>query len=717
LFTALAPCAEGLRAADNATPAFTAAPRAFEEMGPSGATSSMTLASHAVLGDIVATSANGVYARAAGADRFRSITTAQGAANIGAIASAGRGGNLYTTGYEYAYIYRIAENQWARLPAPAIEFGWLQDVTALPEADGETVFLAYNATRAEYAKGIQRGGDEGDTWSAFNDGLPSTRIRAVQASAADGGKLYAAIDGADQEEPLPPEVARLWVSAIDAPAWRALPLVLDPTYGNLGISDFTVSSTDADLIHACTLVCRYALDGLCMAYEDRPQPAKVVRSADGGRTWETLAELQGKSPCTIAASDDGTRIAAATETGVQLSLDSGRNWRDATPPQFARRRWKPTHLSFGAQGELWADGGVAGLLRLQDGDWADQSAGINALSVADVRVGVTPGVVLSASRGRQSHAMNRADEVELRALHRSLDGGTTWTTQLDARFNDIERDDAQAGRWIAAHVEEAAVYESLDDGATWAAIQDGGLQQPILRLYPDAELANRFYGLDEVPGVLVSDDGGKTWERRGDQRFAFETVARIPGEVPMLMAGAFSIVQDDPQRGIFRSFDDGRTWVAAQVQPQRPSDPGGNAAAIEHLLANPSQPNIVLAWGRGTAYRSQDAGATWARVADIDGLTDLLVNEPGVDNALRLFSFGRTARSADAGATWAADPNDRWVKNNADSWVVYVNGADVQGQRLLISTWNGVQREVLQGEAPACIFRDGFEADALGCAQ
>src|SRR5438552_3333718 len=143
--------------------------------------------------------------------------------------------------------------------------------------------------------------------------------------------------------------------------------------------------------------------------------------------------------------------------------------------------------------------------------------------------------------------------------------------------------------------------------------------------------------------------------RRGGRTRA---VAGVPGQPHTFLAGAVN-------GGVWKSDDDGRTWV-----PIFDSQPTQSIGAI---AVAPSNPNIIyVASGEGLhrpdlsvgngIYRSADGGATWAHLAldDAQQIPDLAV-DPRDANRLHAAVLGHPYgpnadrgifRSLDGGAAW-----------------------------------------------------------------
>lgn len=125
-------------------------------------------------------------------------------------------------------------------------------------------------------------------------------------------------------------------------------------------------------------------------------------------------------------------------------------------------------------------------------------------------------------------------------------------------------------------------------------------------------------------GMLVSDNGGASWQARGleDAHHVGRIVLDPRSRDAALVASIGPLYSPGGQRGVFRTTDGGRTWRHTLQLPE-------GTGAID-LARDPSNPRVVYAaaWTRtrrawdfteaGTGsglYKSTDGGETWTRLA------------------------------------------------------------------------------------------------------
>ncbi|MBI1333170.1 MAG: hypothetical protein GC165_09850 [Armatimonadetes bacterium] len=124
-------------------------------------------------------------------------------------------------------------------------------------------------------------------------------------------------------------------------------------------------------------------------------------------------------------------------------------------------------------------------------------------------------------------------------------------------------------------------------------------------------------------GVYKSTDGGKTWKHMGltDTRHISKVVVDPHNPNIVYVAALGRLWGRNPERGVYKSIDGGKTWNLVFTQ--------GDRAGIIDLDMDPSNPNILYAcaWDRlreayvfkdggmdAGIFKSTDAGKTWKQL-------------------------------------------------------------------------------------------------------
>jgi photosystem II stability/assembly factor-like uncharacterized protein len=239
------------------------------------------------------------------------------------------------------------------------------------------------------------------------------------------------------------------------------------------------------------------------------------------------------------------------------------------------------------------------------------------------------------------------------------------------------------------------VWKTTNAGTTWFPIFD---EQPIASIGAIAVAPSNpnilYVGTGEADirsqigfgdGVYKSTDAGKTWHHAGLKDTRQIACIRVdPRDPGLVYAAAFGHVYGpNPDRGVYRSRDGGRTW-------QKVLDRGPETGAVD-LALDPADPRTIYAnvwnahrppWsqygpieGPGSGlFKSTDGGDHWMQLAG-HGLPESQWGRSGVAVAAggrRVYLVvdapggeGGMYRSDDAGATWSqTSPDTRIYSRN-----------------------------------------------------
>ncbi len=228
------------------------------------------------------------------------------------------------------------------------------------------------------------------------------------------------------------------------------------------------------------------------------------------------------------------------------------------------------------------------------------------------------------------------------------------------------------------------VWKTTDSGATWHSVFDDVKANNIGALAVAASDPNVIYvGTGQVTsrydiahgdGVYKSTDAGKTWQHAGLEATRYIGALKVdPRDAnKVLVAAAGHAFGSNPERGVFRSLDGGKTWAKTLFVD--------NETGAVDITFDPANPDIVFAstwrmrywpWlhyfmseagASSGVYKSSDGGATWKRVTG-NGFPGGKIGRIGVAAAhtsagTRVYAIvdsedaGGLYRSDDAGANW-----------------------------------------------------------------
>ncbi|MFO0850133.1 MAG: FlgD immunoglobulin-like domain containing protein [Gemmataceae bacterium] len=312
----------------------------------------------------------------------------------------------------------------------------------------------------------------------------------------------------------------------------------------------------------------------------------VWKTTNAGTTWTPLFDTQGSFSIGYIALDPKNSDVVWVGTGernnqrsvgygdgVYKSTDGGRTWTHLglkASEHIAKIVVHPTEsdtVFVASQGPLWSAGGDRGLYKTTDGGktWSriletDEHTGVTDF-VIDPK---NPDVIVAATHQRRRHVFTIIHGGPGSAIHRTEDGGKTWTKITAGLPKDVDlgriglasapSDPKTLYATVEAAKGQGGIHRSTDFGKTWEKRNGFDQQgQYYSHVVVDPVNKDRIYVMGV--SIMVSSDGGGS-------------LSGLPSTFKHVDNHDIWVDPKDPKYylvgcdgGIYESFDRGQNWL------------------------------------------------------------------------------------------------------------------------------------------------------------
>jgi hypothetical protein len=333
-----------------------------------------------------------------------------------------------------------------------------------------------------------------DTWAPLGPGNVGGRTRALVVDPTTPTTMYtgAASGG-------------IWKTTDGGTSWTPL----DDLMANIAVSALAMDPSNPNVLYAGTGEGVFAHPGgqLENAGGQAPRGAGIFKTTDAGATWTSIGGTAASSDFhfvnDLVVSADGSRVYAATGTGIMRSLNGGTSWAKVLGATgvhgcldlVARTDVAATDVVLAACG-TFAQGTVYRNLDAGgSGTWtqvlSEAGMGRTSLAVAPSNQAVMYALSASTSAGTYGDGLH--------AVFRSADGGATWSPTV-RNTDPVKLNTVLLSNPVFAFLTDCGF------GATNQFINQGWYDNVIA---VDPVDPNRVWagGID----LFRSDDGGANW--------------------------------------------------------------------------------------------------------------------------------------------------------------------------------------------------------------
>ena len=468
-------------------------------------------------------------------------------------------------------------------------------------------------------RGVFKSEDGGKSWKQMDKGVeerPVTEVRSFTVEPGNSNVVY--MGGNYRPDPRKLEERGFIYKTTDGgKQWTE---IHDP--GAL-VRWIIIDPTNKNVIYASTGI----FDRIAV------KPEGILKSVDGGRTWVNINEgLTSLSVGGLAMHPQNPRILFATTGksgaflneerelygGVFKTTDGGEHWRKVYPVGRETRGTVYSAVAFAPSNPdiVYID---AGGLFLRSADGGETWAQYDTRPRAENRG--TPIALAVHPQNPDLIYMNAYDG----GVFRSEDGGRTWV-DASSGYSGSQSWDIVVDPGNPSHVVVASkngVHASFDGARTWQGRNTDGFLNNLLSvaLGPTAE-QNILVGSEISGWIRMTTDGGDRWQQvlpplgvdKPKERISIYQIvfsASHPSTVYAatgIAAMTLGIDREIPGRGVYKSTDGGRSWLAVNKGLEAA---GWNVLSI---AVSPQNADLVYA---GTldhgVFRSDDGGLTWVK--------------------------------------------------------------------------------------------------------
>ena len=386
------------------------------------------------------------------------------------------------------------------------------------------------------------------------------------------------------------------------------------------------------------------------------QAGELFRTTDGGKTWQSLPGMHGKSIRAMAMSASNPKIlVTGALDGVFRSNDGGNNWERISPANHAEIKniesiaidpKDPNVVYAGTWHLAWktADGG-ANWQHINKGMVDDSdvfSIIVDQSNPANVFASACSGIYKSVTAGEQFSKIQGIP--------------------FSARRTRVLKQDPGNPNIVYAGTTEG-LWKTMDLGKTWKRVSNP--EVVVNDVLVDPRNSNRVLLATDRSGILASNTGAGTWST-SNHGYTHRYVTAIVADQKDPNTIYVGVVNDREFGGVFFSRDNGQHWM------QKSSGLGGKDV---FTLKQASNGALLAGTNHGT-YLLERNGSEWHPI----------------NNVVMEKTSYRTVKKGTKKTQLASKSSTRSVLD------ARVNDIEISGDRWMAATSNGLYFSKDQGK-------------------
>jgi photosystem II stability/assembly factor-like uncharacterized protein len=322
----------------------------------------------------------------------------------------------------------------------------------------------------------------------------------------------------------------------------------------------------------------------------------IFRTKNGGKEWEALPAMHGKSvrAMAMAPSDDKVIVAGALD-GVYRSTDGGNNWQRISANDGVVKNVESLAVDPKDPNTVYA-----GTWHLA---WKTSDGGANWQHITKGMIDDSDVFSVIVSSANPSEVFASACS----GIYKSVSGGELFDKikgiPFTARRTRVLKQDPSNPAIVYAGTTEG-LWKSVDEGKNWKRVSNP--EVVVNDVLIDPRNSQRVLLATDRSGVLASDDGANSF-MASNHGYAHRYVSAILADNKEPNAMYIGLVNDREFGGVFSSHDGGASWQQQSM---------GLEGRDVFTLKQASNGTLIAGTNKGM-FELAEGGTTWHSINNV----------------------------------------------------------------------------------------------------